>query len=212
MIYALLAPLILPISFLAFGTVLICFRYKLLYTSNTLVDHGGLHYFHAIFQLFWGVITSELCLLGLFILKISPTHLGHDVGQIVLLSLTLFSTIQYRKFLRHVYEPHLKSHGMELHLQPPHSPVQRKFQAARSDLPRWCDSSFGTAIANTVIWLPKDPFGISDILIQVVSQIYFDPGDKCCSNSGAEMKLSGQVILKEKNPPAMMGCPENGFS
>lgn len=210
MIYALLAPLILPISVLAFGTALICFRYKLLYTSDSLVDNGGLHYFNAVFQLFWGVITSELCLLGLFILKISPTHLGHDVGQIVLLSLTLFSTIQYRKFLQHIYGPHLKSHGVEF-LQSRHSPVQRKFQAATSDLPRWCNLSFGTAKANAVIWLPKDPFGVSDTLIQMVSRKYFDPGDKCCTNSGAEMKLSGQVIL-QRNPPATMDCPENGFS
>lgn len=100
LIYALLTPLILPICTLCFCLLLLCARYKMRYTAFIPFETGGRLYFSAISSLFCGILTSELCFLGLFFLKMGRANLLHDIGQISIILLTLFGTLRYHEFLR----------------------------------------------------------------------------------------------------------------
>ena len=203
--YALLAPLIVPISVVSFGCICICFRYTLLYESKVEVDTGGRLYFEAIFHLFWGIFTSEICFLGLFILKTDLKTLGHDLGQIIVICFTLFCTVQYYAFLKRLYRPLIRdldgewsivTHpigGSEEQESYPLE-VREKFRALRrgsQDLRR-------LQAIDGIIWLPKDSIGVSNALVDMIRASLGSRGfnESCVTNSGALMTDRGQVVLQ----------------
>ena len=113
-------------------------------------------------------------------------------------------TLKYRAILQQVYQPLLKSYGVNMVDEPAYgadsSPVRERFCA-----PAWGSqspihsTSSNTATGDAIIWLPKDPLGICDLLLDTVRRRYFGlqrGSRECCTNSGAEMKLSGQVLLQ----------------
>jgi hypothetical protein len=206
-IYALLAPVIIPIAIVSFGCNRICFRYTLLYKSKMEIDTCGHLYFQAVFHLFWGVFTLELSFLGLFILKTDVKSMGHDLGQIIIISLTLLATVHYYGFLKRLYRPLLRqweisgpeaahcidqSEGQESH----RPSVREKFRAQTMGFPNLHRLQ---AIDGTM-WLPKDPIGVSDALSDIIRDMIDSTptGGFSVTNSAAIMTNRGQVVLQNE--------------
>jgi calcium permeable stress-gated cation channel len=201
-IYALLMPLILPIAALTCVVLRFCFRYAILYTAHITVDTIGRLYFRAILHLYWGIITMELALLGLFLLKVDPNNMRNDVGQIGVLLLTILATIQYQHSIQRFYQPLIRdyeavsrqgtsrlSHSTEVH---PQSDVREKYRPAVSKL----EDPHSLEALDLNIWLPKDVGGVSDALIESVRRNYIGPSVQIrLTNLGAAMNSDGHVVL-----------------
>ena len=198
-------PLILPIAAITCGALRLCFRYVLLYTARITVDTGGRLYFRAIFDLYWGIITMELTILGLFLLKIDPSSLRDDLGQISILLLTIFCTVQYQQSIKSFYKPLIRhdeavrceglaplSNVTEQYSQPD---VGQKYRTTTRTV-KECYTLEGRDLE---IWLPKDVDGVSDALMESVRRNYIGPSSNAqigLTNAGAAMTSNGDVILQ----------------
>ena len=163
-------------------------------------------YFEAIFHLFWGIFTSEICFLGLFILKTNFKTLGHDLGQIMVVCFTLFCTAQYYAFLKRLYRPLIQdldsewlkvTHpiaGSEEHESYPLE-VREKFRA----LGRGSQDLRRLQAIDGIIWLPKDSIGVSNALVNMIRANLRSGrfNDSCVTNSGALMTKRGQIMLQD---------------
>ncbi|KAK9471512.1 uncharacterized protein V1510DRAFT_367844 [Dipodascopsis tothii] len=68
LVYAIVAPLILPMCVIAFSLFYLAYRYQFLYCQVSHIDSAGLHFHRAINQLFTGLYLMEISLIGLFFL------------------------------------------------------------------------------------------------------------------------------------------------
>ncbi|KAE8410528.1 hypothetical protein BDV36DRAFT_307131 [Aspergillus pseudocaelatus] len=82
-IYSIISPLIALIGTMAFGIFLIAHAYQSIYILEANEDTAGLLYWEALNQLFVGVYTMDLFLIGLFILR---DVLGPMIVAIILLA------------------------------------------------------------------------------------------------------------------------------
>jgi hypothetical protein len=209
-IYSLLMPLILPIAALTCAMLRFCFRYAFLYTAYITVDTSGRLYFRAILNLYWGIITMELALLGLFLLKVDPNSLRNDLGQISVLLLTILGTIQYQRSIQRFYQPLIRDYEAvsrqgtttEIHPQPD---VSEKYRPAVSKV----QDSRSLAAVDLNIWLPKDVGGVSDGLIESVRTNYIGPSAQIrLTNSGAAMDSDGHVVLDDSTEHNILSAPK----
>ena len=82
-IYSIISPLIALIGTMVFGILLITHAYQSIYILEANEDTAGLLYWEALNQLFVGVYTMDLFLIGLFILR---NVLGPMIVAIILLA------------------------------------------------------------------------------------------------------------------------------
>jgi hypothetical protein len=189
LIYALLAPLILVTSALGFILTLFAFRYVLLYTAYIQTDTYGAAYLTAMFNLFWGLLVSEVCTLGLFILKIESSGLIHDIGQIAVLCVTLFCSIRYIALLTSLYRPFVKFHRNIRE----NTTVRERFRR-RVPFSQAIDSPQRRA---TTIWLPRDSLGVSQaVATSILENIYGANEIFSVVTRGSKVTKDGQVILE----------------
>jgi hypothetical protein len=71
LIYSVIAPLILPLTFVGFGLWWISTRYQMLYIYRYTIDSGGLFFPIAIKQLFTGIYIMEIFLIGFLITAVT---------------------------------------------------------------------------------------------------------------------------------------------
>lgn len=96
-----MAPLILPVGTTVFATFWFAYGNRYICDMRASVDTGGLIYWGAMHQLFVGVYFSQLCLVGLFLLR------GlHILAFILVLLVCLTVTAHYVVF-KH-YAPRVK--------------------------------------------------------------------------------------------------------
>ena len=105
LIYAPLAPLILPLGALAFELLRWGYYYVILYTGNTLVETEGRVYLRAVLQLFVAIYTVLFCFIGLFALNFIETRSVHSTLQVALLVMTLLVTIAFHHRIPKLYGP-----------------------------------------------------------------------------------------------------------
>ncbi|QSZ31910.1 hypothetical protein DSL72_001479 [Monilinia vaccinii-corymbosi] len=96
--YSCIAPLVLGFATIGFGFMYLAVRYNMFFVLSNTVDTKGLAYAKALQQLMVGVYISELCLIGLFAIKIT-------IGPLVLVSVLLFFTATYHGVMRHALKP-----------------------------------------------------------------------------------------------------------
>lgn len=163
------------------------------YTAFIPFETGGRLYYNAISYLFCGILTSELCFLGLFILKMGRASLSHDIGQIAIILLTLLGTLRYHEFLRRSY------FDVPLTIGLPSTGKQkcRVSEKFRSQILRQSDSLTGETPS---IWIPKDSEGVSNALLNSVRRVYLssEKAGICITNCGAVMTDSGQIVLQDE--------------
>ncbi|KAL2044420.1 hypothetical protein N7G274_003125 [Stereocaulon virgatum] len=108
LIYSIIAPLILPFSVATFSLFWFVFRYNLLYVSAFPYDTGGQLYPTALKQLFTGVYTMELCLIGLFLSIRNDQGVFTGIGQAVIMMIATTLRVIYQLLLGNIFSSFLK--------------------------------------------------------------------------------------------------------
>lgn len=97
--YSCIAPLVLGFSTLGMTLIYFAFRYNILFVYEPDIDTKGASYALALQHLVSGIYLSELCLIGLFAIRLgdSPLSTGPLVMMIVLLVCTFLWHISVRR-------------------------------------------------------------------------------------------------------------------
>ncbi|KAI4192844.1 MAG: hypothetical protein LQ350_008550 [Teloschistes chrysophthalmus] len=103
LIYAVVTPLILVLSVIAFVSFLAVQRYNVLHVATFNTDTGGLAYIKALFQLFLGLYCMEIYLVGLFFLVRDDENRVACIGQGTIMIAALAATATYHIFLKQAY-------------------------------------------------------------------------------------------------------------
>ena len=145
------------------------------------------------FDLVWGLLISQSCILGLFLLEIYPTQLFHSLGQVTVIVLTIFCTTRYISFLRRTYQPVLQY----LQCRNSSSNVEEKYRPIGQQLSNLAYSNVAT---KPVIWLPKDSLGISQVVVENIQEKVLNiSGGEGLSiiHGGATVSKQGHIILRQ---------------
>jgi calcium permeable stress-gated cation channel len=99
--YSIISPLILIFAALAFGILYFAYLYNFLYVYSESVDTGGLIFPRAIWQTFTGIYLLEVCLTGLFGIRVATPEL-------ILFAITIPVTAIYQILLQWKVEKQLQ--------------------------------------------------------------------------------------------------------
>jgi calcium permeable stress-gated cation channel len=99
--YSLISPLILIFATGAFAILYFAYLYNFLYVYSQDVDTGGLIFPRAIWQTFTGIYLVEICLTGLFGIRMA-------IPELVLFAITIPITAIYQILLQYKVEKHLQ--------------------------------------------------------------------------------------------------------
>lgn len=89
--YSLIAPIVLGVAVIGFFLIYVSYRYNLLYVYSSERDTRGLCYPRALKQLLTGVYLAEICLIGLFSIKLAFIPLVMMFGLAIFTFLIHFS-------------------------------------------------------------------------------------------------------------------------
>lgn len=108
-IYSIISPIILIFCLISFSLTYIAFKYRITYCNVNRVNSYGLFYPTAIFQLFTGIYTLQLCLIGLFFLVKDENQTKfvctkHAIIMIVVLAFTILYQLHLSSKLKAVIE------------------------------------------------------------------------------------------------------------
>ena len=166
--------LIIPLGALSFAIFWIAYQYYFLYVRGRLIDSGGQLHIRSLEQAFTGVYTDNLCLIGLTYL--AKPHLSRVVvlPEIVILSTCFVLLLVAQWKIRALFANKLKYAGFTF--------SNSRFRPTGA-LPLRSPLS---------IWLPNDPFGISDNEISWLQSTY---STLSFTNNGAAVDEEGSLIL-----------------
>lgn len=92
-----------------FGTTWFVFRYEVIYISKPQGDTSGEVYPLALNQLFTGVYTMHICVIGLFLLERTPGNHLACLPQALLTLLMAIITVVYQVILRRAFQSLIRS-------------------------------------------------------------------------------------------------------
>lgn len=98
MCYAIIAPIIIAFTSIAFILIFVAQLYSFIYVSGHAVDNRGRNYPLALFQVFVGVYLAEICLIALFVMQ-------KNWAVVVLESIWLALTVCAHLYFRWLFEP-----------------------------------------------------------------------------------------------------------
>lgn len=96
--YAIIAPIIIAFTSIAFMLIYIAQLYTFVYVSGHTVDNRGRNYPLALFEVFVGVYLGEICLIGLFVMQ-------KNWACVVLEAVWLALTVCAHLYFRYLFEP-----------------------------------------------------------------------------------------------------------
>jgi calcium permeable stress-gated cation channel len=102
-IYSVISPLILPFTIIGFGVWWVSTRYQMLYIYQYTIDTGGLLFPTAVKQLFVGVYTMELVLIGFFVIVAAGAPGGSirwGIPYAIILVVLTVATIVFQQVIR----------------------------------------------------------------------------------------------------------------
>ena len=105
LVYSVIAPLILVFMVIIFAVFWIVYRYNVLYVYQFHNDTGGLLFPVAVNQLFAGLYTMELCLIGFFLLARNPGGNVACLPQAAIMIVALVLTVLYQWALNGAFQP-----------------------------------------------------------------------------------------------------------
>jgi len=159
-VYAPIAPIILPIGLTTFGCFWIVYRYGFLYLKARQVQTGGLLYLKALFQLFTGMYTMELCVLGLFLLARDADGNFACIPHTVIMGCVLASTAIIHHLLHRKFLPLALSSIQDFDISERGGEDRCKEMFTKAAMPKLED-----------VWLPNDEYGICDNEINWLKEI-----------------------------------------
>lgn len=105
LVYSVVAPLILLFNVCTFSLFWVAQRYNALYVNRYQNDTGGLLFPRAVNQLFLGIYTLELCLIGLFFLaRDDKDNVASEAQAIIMIVVAIFTVI-YQVLLNRAFSP-----------------------------------------------------------------------------------------------------------
>ncbi|KAK9463000.1 uncharacterized protein V1516DRAFT_689876 [Lipomyces oligophaga] len=104
-VYAIISPLIIPMSLIAFILFYIAYRYEFMFCNYNPIDSSGLFFPRAINQLFVGIYVMELCLIGLFFLVRDSELHATCTPQAIIMIVLFFATLVYQYLLNRSMGP-----------------------------------------------------------------------------------------------------------
>ena len=105
LVYSVISPLIIVFMLLIFSFFWVVFRYNVLYVYQFRKDTGGLLFPTAVNQLFLGIYTAELCLIGYFFISLNEKGQVACIPQAGIMVVVLFFTLLYQYLLKSAFEP-----------------------------------------------------------------------------------------------------------
>ncbi|AOW03694.1 hypothetical protein B0I72DRAFT_15369 [Yarrowia lipolytica] len=108
-IYSIISPIILIFCLISFSLTYMAFKYRIIYCNVNRVNSYGLFFPTAIFQLFTGIYTLQLCLIGLFFLVKDEKQTKfvctkHAIIMIIVLAFTILYQLHLSSKLKAVIE------------------------------------------------------------------------------------------------------------
>ncbi|KAG5361440.1 hypothetical protein CJU90_2823 [Yarrowia sp. C11] len=108
-IYSIISPIILIFCLISFTLTYMAFKYRIIFCNVNRVNSYGLFFPTAIFQLFTGIYTLQLCLIGLFFLVKDEKQTKfvctkHAIIMIVVLAFTILYQLHLSSKLKAVIE------------------------------------------------------------------------------------------------------------
>jgi calcium permeable stress-gated cation channel len=100
-----LSPLLLVFNIITFTLFWFAHRYNALYVNRYRLDTGGLLFPRAVNQLFVGLYTMELCLVGLFLLQRDAKNKAATIPHAIIMLVVFGLTILYQYMLRRSFSP-----------------------------------------------------------------------------------------------------------
>ncbi|KAF2089789.1 DUF221-domain-containing protein [Saccharata proteae CBS 121410] len=107
-IFSVISPLILIFGLLMAGGFWVVWRYQAFYVMRWQTDSGGLFFPRAVYQLFTGLYTMELCLVGLFFLVRNQDGEAVCVPHAIVMIFAILLTIFYQFMLNDAFAPLFK--------------------------------------------------------------------------------------------------------
>lgn len=163
----------------------VAFRYNIIYITESISDTGGLLYPTALSQLFVGIYTFEICLVGLFLLARNEDEKWTCLGQAVIMIAATVITGGFQVVLDKGFEPLLR---FLPHVQDRESP---KPQTVNEDVSSVYENDALHACRPT-IWILRDPLGISD---SEISETRSSSTGLQISNDRARINLKRRISI-----------------
>ncbi len=104
--YSCIAPLVLGFATIGMGLIYGAYRYNMFFVYNSSIDTKGASYAMALQQLTTGVYLAELCLIGLFAIRLR--HNPVAAGPLALMIILLAATILYHYSMKRALDPLLQ--------------------------------------------------------------------------------------------------------
>lgn len=104
-IFSTIAPLIMVFNLIVFSVYWVAQRYNVIYVYRFQLDTGGLLFPTAVNQLFVGIYTLEICLIGLFLLVRDESQNAAAIPQAVIMIVALVCTALYQWLLNDAFRP-----------------------------------------------------------------------------------------------------------
>lgn len=186
-IYSVIAPLVLISVLIAFGMFWVAFRYNVIFVMKSISDTGGLLYPTALNQLFVGIYTFEICLIGLFLLARDEDQKWACLGQAVIMVAGTLLTGGFQVVLNQAFEPLLRFLPHVKGNEPSNPGIFDEDASSNyeNDALRAC---------RPTIWIPRDPLGVSD------NEVFETRGldkETWISNDKARISLKRRVLIDE---------------
>lgn len=105
LVYSVIAPLILVFMVIIFAVFWVVYRYNVLYVYQFRQDTGGLLFPVAVNQLFIGLYTLELCLVGFFFLARDSDGMVACVPHAAIMIVAFIFTVVYQWLLNSAFQP-----------------------------------------------------------------------------------------------------------
>lgn len=96
--YSVIAPLVMGFATCGIGLMYLAYRYNILFVYNINIDTKGLVYPRALFQTITGIYLAEICMIGLFAIKVA-------IGPLVLMIFFAVFTVLFHMTLSSAIQP-----------------------------------------------------------------------------------------------------------
>ncbi|KAL6949740.1 hypothetical protein ACO0QE_000397 [Hanseniaspora vineae] len=187
-VYCVIQPIILFISYIAFALILVSFKYTLKFQVSKKSNIGetmGTFYPRALFQIYGGVYCLELFMIGLFILSKCYRL------SVLMVFVLIFSIVAHVKI-----NAHFKSLLLNIPLSkytPDNASPDTTTQCSFLEKQYKFVSKMQRSGTHDIIWIPKDKYGMSDLEIKRLNLKF---GERVrASNSHCIMDQWGNIHL-----------------
>ena len=144
----------------------------------------------ALHQLFTGLYTLELCVIGLFVLERGTSNNFTCLPQASIMSLFGLATILTQRQISRLFEPLFDKDPIHLDDLCPNRAIMQSVLTRPTNGGEGQIRQAALGCNEQVVWIPQDPYGVSDSEVRSTREMYEDIQ---ISNAGAALDDSGRM-------------------